>query len=226
LLVAVKGRPGDESPAISDLAGYRLLRHHSVVGPVDRAAAGGLVERQTADGRITRMTLTAGGQARLDRLTRPISASCAPYVEESVVTAQSQTAVRRTVTLPPQPRPYFLVSKSTDARISAAFGFRSTGRALAAGSFVVAADAALVAGLLPQIADWLAAGSGGSGGCEPGLGRRRLRACTVAITTDDREERVWQSSACGGGGPGGGCGGSTTWCATSRPGISSVACRR
>src|SRR5262250_2818323 len=32
------------------------------------------------------------------------------------------------MTAAPQPRPYFLVSKSTDARISAAFGSRSTAR--------------------------------------------------------------------------------------------------
>ena len=71
LMVAVKGHPGGRDPAISDLAGYLLLRHHSAVELVDRAAAAGLVERyaDARDGRITRVRLTAGGEARLGCLT-------------------------------------------------------------------------------------------------------------------------------------------------------------
>lgn len=71
LLVAIKGHRGDAGPTISDLAGYLLLRHHSVVELVDRAAAGGLVERQAdpQDGRFTRVRLTPGGQDRLTSLT-------------------------------------------------------------------------------------------------------------------------------------------------------------
>ena len=71
LLVAIKGHPNDAGPTISDLAGYLLLRHHSVVELVDRAAAAGLVKRRTdpQDGRFTRVRLTADGQDRLDRLT-------------------------------------------------------------------------------------------------------------------------------------------------------------
>jgi DNA-binding MarR family transcriptional regulator len=70
LLVAIKGHPGDEPPTISDLAGYLLLRHHSVVELVDRAAAAGLVERQAdpRDGRVTRISLTADGEHRLRQL--------------------------------------------------------------------------------------------------------------------------------------------------------------
>ena len=71
LMVAVKGHPGGQDPAISDLAGYLLLRHHSAVELVDRAVAAGLVERQAdaGDGRITRVRLTTDGEARLSRLT-------------------------------------------------------------------------------------------------------------------------------------------------------------
>jgi len=71
LMVAVKGHPGGRDPAISDLAGYLLLRHHSAVELVDRAAAAGLVERyaDAGDRRITRVRLTADGEARLRRLT-------------------------------------------------------------------------------------------------------------------------------------------------------------
>ena len=71
LLVAVKGHPDQRGPTISELAGYLLLRHHSVVELVDRAAAAGVVERQgdAHDGRVTRVTLTEDGQDRLSRLT-------------------------------------------------------------------------------------------------------------------------------------------------------------
>jgi DNA-binding MarR family transcriptional regulator len=70
LLVAVKGHPGGEHPTISDLAGYLLLRHHSVVELLDRAVAAGLVTRQpdARDGRVTRIGLTADGEAKLGRL--------------------------------------------------------------------------------------------------------------------------------------------------------------
>jgi DNA-binding MarR family transcriptional regulator len=70
LLVAIKGHPGNLDPTISDLADYLLLRHHSVVELVDRAEHAGVVarSRDPADGRLTRVTLTADGEARLSRL--------------------------------------------------------------------------------------------------------------------------------------------------------------
>jgi len=71
LLVAIKGHPGDQDPTISDLAEYLLLRHHSVVELVDRAAIAGVVTRQrdAEDGRLTRVALTTDGEARLARLS-------------------------------------------------------------------------------------------------------------------------------------------------------------
>jgi DNA-binding MarR family transcriptional regulator len=70
LLVAIKGHPGRQEPTIGDLAGYLLLRHHSAVELVDRAAAAGLVERRSdaEDRRVTRVGLTADGEARLNKL--------------------------------------------------------------------------------------------------------------------------------------------------------------
>ncbi len=70
LLVAIKGHPGGQ-PAISDLAASLMLRHHSTVELVDRAQAAGLVERadDPGDGRVTRVLLTADGEARLAKLT-------------------------------------------------------------------------------------------------------------------------------------------------------------
>ncbi len=70
LLVAIKGHPGGHLPTIGDLAGYLLLRHHSAVELVDRAAAAGLVRRSSDpdDGRVTRVGLTADGESRLAQL--------------------------------------------------------------------------------------------------------------------------------------------------------------
>ena len=72
LLVAIKGHPGDEPPAVGDLAGYLLLRPHSTVELVDRAEAAGLVERvpDQADGRVVRVSLTREGDRVVKQLTR------------------------------------------------------------------------------------------------------------------------------------------------------------
>jgi DNA-binding MarR family transcriptional regulator len=71
LLVAVKGHPGDLPPTIGELAGYLLLRPHSTVELVDRAAAAGLVERtrDPNDGRVVRVRLTDAGDRILQELT-------------------------------------------------------------------------------------------------------------------------------------------------------------
>jgi len=72
LLVAIKGHRGGRPPAVGDLAGYLLLRPHSTVELVDRAAAAGLVERtpDEDDGRVVRVRLTAAGDRVLHKLTR------------------------------------------------------------------------------------------------------------------------------------------------------------
>ena len=71
LLVAVKGHPGGKPPTVSDLAGYLLLRHHSVVELIDRTGAAGFVRRITdaSDGRLVRVRLTARGVRCLNELT-------------------------------------------------------------------------------------------------------------------------------------------------------------
>jgi DNA-binding MarR family transcriptional regulator len=72
LLVAVKGHPGEQPPAIGDLAGYLLLRPHSTAELVSRAEAAGLVQRvpDNSDGRVVRVRLTADGDRILQALTR------------------------------------------------------------------------------------------------------------------------------------------------------------
>lgn len=71
LLVAVKGHPGDLPPAVGDIAGYLLLRHHSAVELIDRAEAAGLIRRSADpdDARIVRVELTRRGDRLVTELT-------------------------------------------------------------------------------------------------------------------------------------------------------------
>ncbi len=71
LLLAIKGmRPG-EAPTIGEIADWLVLRHHSAVELVDRAAAAGLVIRvaDPDDARCQRLHLTVVGEERLARLS-------------------------------------------------------------------------------------------------------------------------------------------------------------
>ncbi len=72
LLLAVKGHDNGRPPTIGDIADYLLLRHHSAVELVNRAEAGGLVERRRDpdDGRIVRLVLTRTGEERIAQLTQ------------------------------------------------------------------------------------------------------------------------------------------------------------
>lgn len=72
LLLAVRGHDDDDGPTVGDVAESLLLKHHSAVGLVDRAARAGLVRRarDRNDHRIVRLRLTADGSRRLERLSR------------------------------------------------------------------------------------------------------------------------------------------------------------
>src|SRR5262249_34075437 len=69
LLLANRGHAG-VAPTISDVADHMLLRHHSVVGLVDRAELAGLVERMVDPNnhRIVRLRLTPSGARLLAKL--------------------------------------------------------------------------------------------------------------------------------------------------------------
>ncbi len=71
LLLAIQGHPGLTPPTVGDLAESLLLRHHSVVGLLDRAATAGLIQRtrDVSDRRIVRIQLTADGADRLAALS-------------------------------------------------------------------------------------------------------------------------------------------------------------
>jgi DNA-binding MarR family transcriptional regulator len=71
LLLAVRGHDDRRGPTIGDLAEVLLLRHHSVVELVDRAARAGLVHRtpDRDDRRSVRVRLTPVGSRRLGDLS-------------------------------------------------------------------------------------------------------------------------------------------------------------
>jgi DNA-binding MarR family transcriptional regulator len=71
LLVAIKGHPGSEPPAIRDIAEYLQLQSHSAVGLVDRAETAGVVRRQQddRDARVVRLYLTERGDRLVKKLT-------------------------------------------------------------------------------------------------------------------------------------------------------------
>ncbi len=70
LLLAIRGHSDRRGPTIGEIADYLLLRHHSAVGLVDRAAAAGLVQRvrDPKDSRVVRLRLSPAGLKRLDAL--------------------------------------------------------------------------------------------------------------------------------------------------------------
>lgn len=72
LLLAVKGHRGPDGPTIGEVAGYLAVRHHSVVGLIDRAEKSKLVRRsQDADDhRVIRLHLTATGDELIKRLSQ------------------------------------------------------------------------------------------------------------------------------------------------------------
>ena len=73
LLLGVAGFTEEEWATVGDLAEFLQVRHHSVVGLVDRAATMGLVRRTAnpEDRREVRVTLTADGNRKLRMLASP-----------------------------------------------------------------------------------------------------------------------------------------------------------
>ena len=71
LLLAIRGHPDPRGPTVGEVADYLLMRHHSAVGLVDRADAGGLVirTRDSDDHRVVRLSLSRTGERRLQALS-------------------------------------------------------------------------------------------------------------------------------------------------------------
>ena len=70
LLLGVRASIDTRGPTVGDMAEFLVLRHHSVVALVDRVSAAGLIRRTTDadDGRVVRLSLTAEGARRLERV--------------------------------------------------------------------------------------------------------------------------------------------------------------
>src|SRR3954447_26700996 len=70
LLLAVRGHRGGP-PSLTEVAGHLLLRHHSAVELIDRAAAAGWLRRapDPADSRVARVALTPDGERHLRDLS-------------------------------------------------------------------------------------------------------------------------------------------------------------
>jgi DNA-binding MarR family transcriptional regulator len=71
LALAVRAHPDPAGPTLTELADALLLRHHSVVGLVDRAEQAGMVERRRSSERPSHVhvRLTAAGADRLDTVS-------------------------------------------------------------------------------------------------------------------------------------------------------------
>lgn len=87
LALAVRTHADPKGPTLSDLAATLLLRHHSVVGLVDRAQDAGLVQRERDDqlGSRVHVTLTPRGSellASLSELHLRQLAELAPLMQE------------------------------------------------------------------------------------------------------------------------------------------------
>lgn len=71
LLLTIKGFPGRDWATIREIAERLQLRHHSVVGEIDRAVSAGLVTRSPhpTDRRAVDIRLTPAGETVLASLT-------------------------------------------------------------------------------------------------------------------------------------------------------------
>jgi DNA-binding MarR family transcriptional regulator len=100
LLLAIRGHPDPAGPTVLDIADYLVLRHHSAVGLIDRAAAAGLVRRRR-DRRSrssVRLTLTSAGIEKLDALVeahREELAQLAPTMRALWQAAERHAAAAR-----------------------------------------------------------------------------------------------------------------------------------
>jgi DNA-binding MarR family transcriptional regulator len=72
VLLAIKGQPKRDWASISEVADFLQLRHHTVVGLIDRCESAGLVRRSQSaeDRRKVEVSLTSKGENILARLAK------------------------------------------------------------------------------------------------------------------------------------------------------------
>jgi len=92
LLLAIRGHGDPGGPTIGEIADYLVLRHHSAVGLIDRAARDGLVKRSPHERSrsAVRVTLTPVGVAKLDALAET-------HLQELAHLAPTMRALWRTI---------------------------------------------------------------------------------------------------------------------------------
>lgn len=90
LLLAIKGHRDPAGPTIGEIAEYLVLRHHSAVGLIDRAAGDGLVTRipDAKSRSVVRVILTPRGDEKLEALTET-------HLQELAHLAQTMRALWR-----------------------------------------------------------------------------------------------------------------------------------
>ena len=73
LLLAIRGHDDPRGPTIAQVADYLMLKQHSAAELIRRAAARGLLERDSysGDAYAVRLTLTVKGAAALEQLAPP-----------------------------------------------------------------------------------------------------------------------------------------------------------
>lgn len=71
VMLSIKGMQGRNWLSIGELAEAMQVRHHSMVALIDRCEKAGIVERNrdTADRRIARVSLTANGEKLIEKLS-------------------------------------------------------------------------------------------------------------------------------------------------------------
>jgi DNA-binding MarR family transcriptional regulator len=98
LLLAVRGHGDALGPTVGELADYLVIRHHSAVGLIDRAAAAGLVVRDPDPHRhgTVRVSLTDRGSEVLDALSTQ-------HLAELTRLSPTMEALWRTLRRQPEP---------------------------------------------------------------------------------------------------------------------------
>jgi DNA-binding MarR family transcriptional regulator len=96
LMLAVKGMPKGRRANVRDLAERLQIKHHTVVGLVDRLEERGFIQRQRdhSDRRIVHLGLTSAGEALLRKV---VSSSLAELRTEAPALVEALTAALRGV---------------------------------------------------------------------------------------------------------------------------------
>lgn len=112
-LLAIKGFPGNTPPLITDLAERLQLKHHSVVGLIDRLEASGLVERhETGVGRSVAILLTEDGEAVLEDISMQLRPQLRRAADDLIASLAPLTRATRSAAAKPAATPRRAASRN------------------------------------------------------------------------------------------------------------------